>query len=295
MMPNNSYGGRSSFFDTPAGRALTQVAQGGDRERNTFGEGQFENGLFATMRPGLRNAIADKRGEQLLRELESDTPFVTDIGPGFDGAPRSFYVDPKVARQEDSRQRTFRTMMQADELDDLLAPGQNRRAADQARAVGMAGQDVEDYGNKLAAERYWDPMTHSMGEEADARKIRLATEPARIADESRRAVQGMKGESAEEVAQIRQLAALLGVLPKVAAGGGFGVGPDGKPLGPPKAVSDAAGNALQSGLGAPAQRFDPQTEAEIQRGLDMGAIGPSGQPATRDEIIAHLKKLGRIR
>ena len=304
-MPNQQYGGRSSFFDTPAGRALTQVASGGGggRERDVYGEGQFENGLFATMRPGLRNAVADKRGEQLLRELEADEPWVShDPGNpemestmGAFAKPRDFYVDPRVARKEADRQSRFMEAMQVDDLEGLLAPGQTSRAVAQAKAVGKAGQEVEDYGHELEAKRYWDPMTHSMGEESDARKIRLATEPANIAARSRENVQDMKGDSASEVAQIRQLAQMLGVLPKVAAGGGFGVDSEGKPLPPPKSVSDNATGQFNRALGAPAQKLPPEVEAEIQRGLSMGAVGPTGQPATREEIIAHLQKLGRIR
>jgi hypothetical protein len=222
------------------------------------------------------------------------------------GARPEFYIprtmDP-IANRERTRQAGDMTARQDEGLQQELQPLEDLRNAATLRMKGRAAQDTADYGAGLEAKRYWDPMTHSMIEESDQRKIRLATEPARIAANSREQVADITGDSRVDAARARvpdQLTQALGLVPKVAAAGGFGVDREGNRLAPPENIQRSTTDALsrmmsgaQGGVQAP--RYSPDIEAEIQRGLSLGVAGPSGAPATREEIAAHLRQLGRIK
>lgn len=215
---------------------------------------------------------------------------------------RPAYYDPRsmdpIANRERARQTRDQGARQEEGLAQDLQPLEDMRNAATLRMKGRTLEDVKDYGQSLQAKRYWDPMTHSAGEEEFGRKSFLATEPARVAGDAR-----VEEALAEERARVEAArlgrpdptTQALGLIPKVQAGGGFGVDGKGNAMPPPSNLQQGTVDALTRMMGGAQPKLAPEVEAEIQRGLSMGVAGPSGAPATRDEIIAHLKALGRIK
>jgi hypothetical protein len=285
------YGGMSSFFDSPAGKALATVGRGGDAGGDV-GLGPA-GGLFATMRPGLRNALADSFGEEQLRQLDRRKPTRIDYadGPADGGLGQrpEFYIpetmDP-IANMETARQQARSNFMQDDELEGIRDTGARRREA-----------EGEDYASSLAAKRYWDPMTYGMREDDMARKMRLATEPARIAADSRENVAattgGSKVAAAGATANGRTQQSFINSLDDMVQKGVFGFekGPDGKVQGKqpsPEAQKFFSQFLTQAGGGAGGGGgLDPAVEAEVQSWEQKGY--------SRDEILQHFKQIGKIK
>ena len=277
-MPRSQYGGMSNFFDSPAGRALMQTA--GEQEPS-FGAGA-QGGLLATMRPGLRNALADAYGRDQLDSLERKRGSVVDLGPGLGGeTSRPFYVDPRIADAETARGQFRSNAMLEDELTGMQETGAYRRKA-----------EGDDYAADLAARRYWEPRSYSMREDDMQRKLRLATEPARIAADSREQVASTTGASRVSTAQATAGGRLTGEAIKNyddwVKSGAFGIDErTGMPKTPPPEVANFMQNLLGRTAGATSQPMSPDIEAEIDRGVRVGY--------SRDEIVAHLRQIGRIK
>lgn len=278
MPQSQRYGGMSNFFDSPAGRALYDTGNGGGNDLGVSAQG----GLFATMRPGLRNAIADAYGSNMLNELERKRGSVVDLGPGLGGeTSRPFYVDPRIADAELGRDQFRKNSMLEEEMTGVADTNRYRRAA-----------EGEDYAAELGAKRYWDPSTYSMNADVDARKMRLATEPARIAAESRENVATTTGQSRVQTAN----ATAGGRLGQEAIrsyddwvkSGAFGIDErTGMPKEPPPEVANFMQGLLGRSAGATSRPLDAGLEAEIDRGVRSGY--------TREEVIQYLQSIGRIK
>lgn len=258
MMPTN-YGGKSMFFDSPAGKALSDLSvmpdDGGDLGVGPAG------GMFATMRPSLRNALSDKYGEEMLSELER--------------RPMQRWQQSERALQETN-------------------PMYRESAAWED---ALLGADLADFGGERTARRYFDPMTAAMRSDQYGRQLKLATEPARIAADSR-AEQAAKDAAAKVQAAQATASGRLGqvgmnLLPELVKAGAFGRDRRGNVLQPDAATLKTATEAISrilagSGVGPGGQQaYSPDIEKLIQQGVDAGA--------TREEAIGWLQANGYIR
>jgi hypothetical protein len=281
----------SSFFDTPAGKALYAVGQGGGAGPQVpAGAG---DDLFGAMRPSLRNTIADEYGSNLLRGLERRKPSRIEYadGPaaGAFGDRPEFYIpetDDPIAAMETARQQARRNFDVDEPMEAERHTGALRREAE-----GV------DYGAELAGKRYWDPRTMSAREDAFRRSSFLATEPARLAGDAR-VEQALSAERARvQAAGItaggRNQQELIRSFDDMVRNGAFGLDAKGMPLQPPPAVANFFQQFLGRTVGAAGQ-FSPEIEDQIARGLQAGLVTAAGTPATREDIIQHLRQSGKI-
>lgn len=157
------------------------------------------------------------------------------------------------------------------------------------RAVGAA--QSADAVAKAAADRYWDPMTHSMNDELYNRKFELGTTPAEIAAKSRGYVADTAAGAKLGEANIEAPSDAIAALAKLIGAGGYGTNPKtGDKTPAPPAVQNQIASMLQRVLsgGGDQTTFDPAMEKEI-----AGAMQATG--SSRQEVIDHFKKIGRIR
>jgi hypothetical protein len=307
-MPNSSYGGRSQFFETPAGRALTDLSLGGAPRGAAGG---FPGGAMESMRPSLRNALSDAAGEEMLNNIRRRQPWVShDEGnpdvPGMFGQPRDFYVDPAVAAGEDSRQRNFMGAMQEFDLDYGLKDTAARRGA-------VDAQDIADYTGRREASRYFDPMQQAVRGDDFRRKLQLSTEPARIAADSRADVATAQADARVSAAQAgeraRMFASSMDLIPELTRSGVFGRDRRGNPIAPDPEVSQQAIETMRRILSG-GGRAGGAGGAGMGGGMPGGGMMPGGGGAPQitpemepyiqagyspEEVIAHFQKTGRIR
>jgi hypothetical protein len=265
----------------PLDRSYGRPRSSGGRALQALGGGPGDDGESQTgdMRPGLRNALADASGSEALRQLARRQPMKIDYKDGPANGPfgdRPEYYIPEtmdpIANAETARQEARANFDVKEPMD---AEAERRGIRNKAEGV--------DYGNKLAADRYWDPMTYSQREDESARKLELATAPAATAAGGK-----------VDVAEVMKAIAAMQQPAKDAAGAGtalagvgnatrsgvFGSDPNTNIASPPSA--DLLRQLIPGG-----QRLSPGEEAEISKGVQAGY--------SREEVIAHLRKLGRIK
>lgn len=278
---------RSSFFDSPVGRGLLDVADAPAAGRGGRVPPEMP-GLAGFMRPSLRNALADATGEAALLELESEAPFlVEDPGspdmPGVFGQPRTRVINPR---------ETLPPHLQQMRAEDQFRRGygvETELGAERERSSLHNQAEADDYSAGLAARRYWDPYTQSMLADEHGRKMALATEPARLAASSRENVASTTAAGRVGTAQ----ATASGRLGQEAirsyddwiAKGAFGFDDRGYPLPPPPEVENFMRRFLGQSTGQPS--FTPEQEALIQQGVNDGH--------SREEVVAYLRSIGRLK
>jgi len=172
------------------------AALGGDGGDVGLGPG---GGMFATMRPGLRNALSDAAGEQALSDLEDRQPTVfhrpgSSVLPGFLGQPMDEVYDPDtdapIAAAERDRQRAARGVDYDNSLHDVYDPLEAQRE-----------QRLKDIGAAGDLSRYWEPSEQARQTQEFGRKYDLTTDPARIAAGNRLDVANVAGGAKVEAAQ----------------------------------------------------------------------------------------------
>ncbi len=264
-------------YGVPAGggrgvRALQQLG----------GDGGPEDVPAGTMRPGLKNALSDASGMEALRQLERRQPTKIDYhdGPanGAFGDRPEYYIPDTMDDDADAERGRQQARANFDVEEPMRSQSELRSLTNKAEGL--------DYTANLASRRYWDPYTHSMMVEQDQRKNDIVNGPAAIAANSRDYVANATNASRENIASQQQPArdataagAVLSGVGSAGRGGAFGIDPaTGMPQAPPP-------NLLERLL--PQQKFDAGTESEIQRGVQAGY--------SRQEVVDHLKKIGRIK
>ena len=225
------YSGRSQFLNSPSGRALGGLGLGAGLA-GTAGTGQFEGDVMSPMiRRKLLNTAALSQIKQINRGDEMDE---------LHSAPDPVYGN-QTWRESDvmdydaeigARRKAGADLEFKDSMQDYLMPRATERAEAQA--------DTELRGD---VRRFYDPANTAMRGDEYSRKLRLATEPSRIAANSRFNTQGLENQGDAQVAAIREQmspADMMTAISRFIGSGGLGRSRGGQPLGP---TGDAASQA----------------------------------------------------
>lgn len=147
-----------------------------------------------------------------------------------------------------------------------------------------------DYADDLEDQRYWTPRHQSRLADDYARKYALMTAPATIAGQSRENVATTGAGAKMGEARTELQGDSLSALAKLIGAGMFGTDPKtGDTIAPPPEAQAQIMEALRRAMaGGQSETFNPGMEQEI-----AGAMEASG--ASRQEVIAHFRKIGRIR
>jgi hypothetical protein len=135
--------------------------------------------------PSMRRHLGQAAGESMMRSMTTDArrPFVHRSQgdpnmPGMFGQPQDFFVDPEVGDRDRARLDALYGANIADQVSaQFTEPTMYRKAG--------VTEDLEDFGQQRELDRYYDPREWSRRDASREFDLRKATEPARLAADSR--------------------------------------------------------------------------------------------------------------
>ena len=254
-MPSN-YSGRSQVFDSPALRALGGIG---------FDQGEL---MSPMIRRKLLNTAALGQIEDVTRERQRNelhsAPDPVSGTIAWRDSDLDDYREDEAARSKFGRDTDFRS-----QIADYETPRANERE-----------QDTLDTRMRGDVRRFYDPAATAMRGDEYARKLRLSTEPARIAAGGRYATQGLENQGDATVAGIKANtmtdADTLKAIAAFLQAGGAGRQRNGQPMGPSGPLAEQASGVVSNMLGNIGGGRDagggltPQEQAFVQQAVQEG-------------------------